>query len=125
MAVKKIIKIILRILPITMVAAPLAVLAKNAALDKLQEIGSEQGPYSGAGQDSMAIIMGMAVKGFLSLLGVIFLWLMLYAGFHWMTARGDEQKVEKAQSTITRAIIGLAITVGAYAIWAFIKSYFI
>ena len=39
-----------------------------------------------------------------------------------MTARGEEEKVEKAKDTITRAIIGLIIVVGAYAIWSFIFS---
>jgi len=48
---------------------------------------------------------------------------MLYAGYNWMMARGDEEKVTKAKDTITRAIIGLLITIGAYAIsfWVFDK----
>jgi hypothetical protein len=48
---------------------------------------------------------------------------MLYAGYNWMTAAGDEQKVEKAKDTITRAIIGIIITVSAYAITYFIFKY--
>ena len=34
---------------------------------------------------------------------------MLYAGYHWMTARGEEEKVEKAKDTIQRAIVGIII----------------
>ncbi len=97
----------------------------NNSLKKLEEVGAVKGPYSFANTDSLSEIIGTAIKGFLSLLGVIFLGLMLYAGFHWMTARGEEEKVEKAKSTITRAIVGLVIVVGAYAIWAFIRAYFI
>ena len=100
---------------------PAMTLADNAALDKLGEVGSgEAGPYVKADATTISEIIGTAVSAFLALLGVIFLVLMLYAGYHWMTARGEEEKVEKAKDTITRAIIGLIIVVGAYAIWAFI-----
>ena len=100
---------------------PAMTLADNAALDKLGEVGSgEAGPYVKADATTISEIIGTAVSAFLALLGMIFLVLMLYAGYHWMTARGEEEKVEKAKDTITRAIIGLIIVVGAYAIWAFI-----
>jgi amino acid permease len=56
----------------------------------------------------------------LGLLGIIFVVLLVYAGIQWMTAEGDEVKVEKAKSTITRAIIGLGIIITAYAITYFI-----
>jgi len=102
---------------------PAMTLADNAALDKLGEVGSgEAGPYVKADATTISEIIGTAVSAFLALLGMIFLVLMLYAGYHWMTARGEEEKVEKAKDTITRAIIGLIIVVGAYAIWSFIFS---
>jgi len=53
---------------------------------------------------------------FLSLLGVIFFILMIYGGYNWMTAAGDEKKVEKAKDTIRNALIGLVIVIAAYAI---------
>ena len=56
----------------------------------------------------------------LSMLGIIFLLLMLYGGFLWMTAAGDEPKVTKAKDLIIAAIIGVILIVSAYAI-----SYFI
>jgi len=40
----------------------------------------------------------------------------------WMTAQGNEDKVSKAKDMITQAIIGLAITLGAYAITAFVTG---
>ncbi|MFA6306522.1 MAG: hypothetical protein WCV70_01355 [Patescibacteria group bacterium] len=49
-------------------------------------------------------------------LGVIFLGLMIYAGFLWMLARGNEQEVAKAKNIIIYAVIGLAVVLGAYAI---------
>jgi len=61
-------------------------------------------------------VIGAVIQTFLSILGIIFLILMIYSGYSWMTAHGDEQKVTKAKETITAAIIGLVIVIGAYAI---------
>jgi ABC-type nickel/cobalt efflux system permease component RcnA len=62
----------------------------------------------------------MVVGAALSLLGVIFVVLMVLAGYNWMTASGNEQKVDEAKSTLKRAIIGLVIVLGAWSIWRFI-----
>ena len=53
-------------------------------------------------------------------MGVIFLVLMVYAGYLWMTARGTEEQIEKAKKIIMAAMIGLIITLGAYSITAFV-----
>ena len=102
---------------------PVMALAANQALDKLSEVGADSGPYEQVTEESgVSNIAGAVIQAALALIGVIFLALMLYAGYHWMTARGEEEKVEKAKDTITRAIIGLIIVVGAYAIWIFILN---
>ena len=62
------------------------------------------------------------INAFLSLIGVILLAYLLYAGYHWMTARGEEEKVTAAKETIYRAIIGIIIIVAAYAISIFVMS---
>jgi ABC-type phosphate transport system auxiliary subunit len=48
---------------------------------------------------------------------------MIVAGFQWMTAAGNETKVEKALSMIKTAVIGLIIVLAAYAITYFIFTY--
>jgi hypothetical protein len=40
----------------------------------------------------------------------------LVSGYWLLTARGDESKVEKAQATIRRAVIGMIIVLAAYSI---------
>ena len=52
----------------------------------------------------------------LGLLGIIFLVLMIYAGFLWMTAAGNSDQVSKAKRLMVNAIIGSVIIVGAYAL---------
>ena len=67
-------------------------------------------------------IAGAIITSAVSLMGVIFLGLALYAGYGWMTARGNEEAVEKAKNTLTNAIIGLVVVLAAYAISYFIVS---
>ena len=92
----------------------------NPALQKLNEIGAGQGPYR---EDVTLLgIVGTVVGVALSFLGIIFLLLMIFAGYNWMTAQGEEEKVSKAKDTIARSIIGLIIVLGSYAVWKFILS---
>ena len=75
-----------------------------------------------SGQNSLAGIIQVVVSAFLGLLGIIFLVLIIYSGFNWMTAGGDEEKVTLAKNTLTRAIIGLVIIIAAYSITYFVFS---
>jgi hypothetical protein len=65
-------------------------------------------------------IIQLVIQAFLSLLSIIFIVLILYAGYSWMTAGGEEKKVEDAKGTITRAVIGLVIIIAAFAITYFV-----
>ncbi len=79
----------------------------------------------GAGFNNTATfksIIGQVITMVLSFMGIIFLVLAIYGGYNWMTARGDEQKVEKAKQTITNAIIGLIVVLAAYVIsWSVVN----
>jgi hypothetical protein len=65
-------------------------------------------------------VVQIGINAFLSIIGVMFLFYMLNAGYNWMTAQGDEEKVTKAKDTIKRAILGVIIIIGAYAISVFV-----
>lgn len=66
--------------------------------------------------------IGILINIFLGLLGVIFLIILLYAGFLWMTAGGSAEQVEKAKKFMINAVIGLIIMLAAYAITQFIMG---
>ena len=103
---------------------PYFVFATNTVLNNLKDVGERAGGYASASQDtSLATIAGSIVSGILSLLGIIFIVLIIYAGITWMTAEGDENKVEKAQTTLRNAIIGLVITISVYAIYQLVNLY--
>ncbi len=81
-----------------------------------------QSGFETATEDSVGSVIATVITAFLSLLGIIFVILILVGGYHWMTAGGNEEKVEKAKNTISRAVIGLIIVVSAYAITYFVFS---
>ena len=56
----------------------------------------------------------------LGFLGIIFLIMIIYSGFQWMTAGGNEETISKAKKRIINATIGLIIVLAAYAITYFI-----
>lgn len=60
------------------------------------------------------------IKALLAMMGVLLLILIIYGGFIWGTAGGDPNKVSKAKGIIISAIIGLFITMSAYAITLFV-----
>lgn len=59
------------------------------------------------------------VIGFLGVIAVI---LVLYGGFVWMTAGGNEDRVKKAKRILTNATIGLVIVVSSFAIASFVLN---
>jgi len=79
-----------------------------------------KGVYADANSTSLASLAGGIVRSVLSLLGIVFVVLIIIAGFKWMNAGGAEKEVEDAQARMKNAIIGLVITVAAYAIYAFV-----
>ena len=82
---------------------------------------ADKGGYDkNTNETTLASNIGMVVNIILSIIGVLFTVLMVYAGYTWMVARGDETKIDKAKKIITASIIGLIITLGAYSITNFI-----
>lgn len=65
-------------------------------------------------------IVGALIGTVLSFLGIIFLCLIIYGGFLWMTSAGNEEKVRKAQKVLSQAAIGLIIVLSAYSITFFV-----
>ncbi len=84
---------------------------------KLKNVAKDGG-YNTANKNALSLPaqVGKVISVLLGLLGIIFLGLIVYAGTLWMIAAGNEDKVTRSKDTMRRAIIGLVIVVGAYAI---------
>lgn len=112
-------KIITSLIIFLALAFPLAASAINIG-DNILESARKSSGYGQATETTFASNLGLIVNIVLSFSGVIFMSLMVYAGYLWMTARGEENRIDKAQGIIRSAIIGMIITVGAYSITNFI-----
>lgn len=72
-----------------------------------------------SGVSNLIVTLLNWVFGVLLAIGVAFL---LYAGFLYITAQGDDKKIEKAKKTLTWAIIGIAIALASKGIVVLISS---
>lgn len=88
--------------------------------NQLQPVGDVYGQSGTTDGQLLARAVADVIKIVLGFLGVIFVVLIVYAGFMWMTSGGNEDKIKSAKQTMIAAIIGAAIVLGAYAITTFV-----
>lgn len=69
-------------------------------------------------------LIGTGINAALTVVGLIFLILMIYAGYLWLTSHGEEEPIKKAQKIIVSSIIGFILVVSAYAITVFVGKRF-
>ncbi len=104
-------------------AAALPALAQNTPIGRMSNslgaVSKASGQKVPTGQD-LPVIVGGYINIFISLLGTVLLVYLLYGGYLWMTAAGDEKQVEKARGVIKNAIIGMIIVSLAFAISGFV-----
>ena len=100
-------------------SVPFAASAASPFQDAKEEVGKAQ-EKAEVVDVQIEVLVGKYIQIALSILGVLFLAYVVYGGYLWMTAQGNEDQVEKAKRVITHGIIGLAIVVAAYAIAAFV-----
>ncbi len=92
----------------------------------LETMASSSGyDASQATSSSLEDRVGLIIQTALSLLGVLFIILIIYGGIIWLTAAGNEESVKKAVSTIKHAFIGLVIVLLAYIVSIFVIKIFI
>lgn len=89
-----------------------------------QDIGLEYGKSSGLGNQDLRISAVQVINVLLGTLGVICTALIVYAGFKWMTAAGNEEQIESAKKTLRAAVIGLVIILSAWTITSFVLDRF-
>ena len=94
------------------------------------ELQKKQRANSGILRDSSGFqnidlreLLAVIIQAFLSLLAMIFLALIVYGGYIWMMARGNEEEVRRAKGIIRHSIIGLVVVLSSYAIGYFVLYY--
>lgn len=91
--------------------------------DRMRQIAGAWATNAGLQDVPLSYAVARVIMMFLSLLGIIFVGLITFAGYHWLTARGNEEKVRKAQDTIKQATWGLIVVLAAYSISYFLLRY--
>ncbi len=83
------------------------------------------GQFTEVGVESDQSVQSLAasiINIVLGLLGIVAVGLIIYAGFLWTTAAGNEQQIEKAKLILRNALIGLVIIFSSWAIATFVVS---
>lgn len=98
-----------------------AVLAVDGRQELLKGLGTtaERANFSeknGNAPATLPLLIGQIISITLSLLGVIFLVLIIYSGNLWMNSAGNDEEITKAKNIMVSAVIGLFIIFAAYAI---------
>lgn len=116
-------KIIKKILIFTFIILTAFTAAHFALAEDLA--GLSYGEGTGLSQEDPRIIAANIIRIALGFLGIIAVSLMIYAGWLWMTAAGNEENIEKAKKILTGAVIGLLIIFSAFGIVSFLMSKFL
>lgn len=74
---------------------------------------------TGSAPTDIRVVVARVISVFLGLLGIVFLVLIVLAGYKWMMAQGDSSKVDEAKDQLRTSIIGLAIILAAWGITNF------
>ncbi len=77
----------------------------------LTSAGAGMGYQTGTTKEAF---IGNIIQAALSLIGILFLILIIIGGYQWMMAGGNEETITKAKKRITNATIGLVVVLGAY-----------
>jgi len=95
-------------------ALPMVVAAQTAY--SIDPIGSQLG----IGEADLKTTIINILQWFLGILALIAVVMVIYGGFTWLTAAGNEERVDKAKKIISAAVIGLIIVLLAWAIIIFV-----
>jgi len=77
---------------------------------------------TGMGDSDPRVIASSVIKVMLGFLGIIAVLIILYAGFLWMTAAGNEDKISQAKGMMSAGVIGLIIILAAFGIATFVMT---
>ncbi|MDO8511666.1 MAG: hypothetical protein Q7S57_00160 [bacterium] len=96
---------------------PLFVLADGLGLDAAKNVGGLKG--------GLVEMITNLIKSALGLVGVLALAMIVYGGFLYVTAAGDEKQITKGKTVLIYAIIGIIVIGVAYSLVSFVIGAFI
>ena len=97
-------------------------LTANAQVDNLLW-GNQQDNINttlGLGNEDPRVIASSVVNVLLGFLGIIAVLIILFGGFKWMTAGGNEDAVAQAKKMMGAGVIGLVIVLASFGLAQFV-----
>ena len=88
----------------------------------LEDVGAEA--FGDSTPTDVRVLTAKIIKVFLGFLGTVFLFLVVWSGFKYMTAGGSEEKISEAIGQIRTGFIGLLIILVSYAIAVYVTDCF-
>lgn len=104
-------------------ALAMPVSALHAQVDTSPFFGGDESTFvedTGLGQADLQTSIGQLINIALGFLGIVAVVVILFGGFKWMTAGGNDERVGEAKKLIIAGVIGLAIILSAVAISRFV-----
>jgi len=116
---KRILKYLVAFGVLAILAMPIVSLAQQNATSidlGLGDIGTTIGLSSSSPLTTVALL----INSIMVILGIVAVGIVLLAGFKWMTAGGNDEKVTEAKKLMGAGVIGLVIILSAWGITTFI-----
>lgn len=98
----------------------LSPLTADASFHKAQFEAAESGAGVSEEKVSIVVVVARIIRAAFSLVGIVFIIILVRGGFTYMTSGGESDKVEEAKKYIKNGIIGVALVLMAFAISKFV-----
>ncbi|MAF24808.1 hypothetical protein CL634_04450 [bacterium] len=97
----------------------------NINIEGVLRGAAENAGYTpGADTSSFAKIVAAWIRFFIVLVGLIFITILVYGGWLWLTSAGEEDAITKAKKVISAGFIGMVLMLMSWAISNFIVNRF-
>jgi len=113
---EKIILLTTLIASLSILLMPALVIAQTEQLNYLRESVDVSTADLNLGSEDLPTKIGTIIGFWFSLIGVVFLLMVLLGGVLWMMAGGNDEKVQRAVKIIIGGVEGMIITFMAYAL---------
>lgn len=91
---------------------------------KIPFINPNEGDFDTVSANPLGRLIATLWQTMVVLGGLLVLMNLVWGAFNWISASGDEKKIEDARNKITHAVIGMTILAASYAIMKFLEGVF-
>ena len=117
---KRILKYLVAFGVLAILAMPTVSLAQAATPTPIDLGLGDIGTTIGLSSSSPLTTVALLINSIMVILGIVAVGIVLLAGFKWMTAGGNDEKVTEAKKLMGAGVIGLVIILSAWGITTFI-----